>query len=96
MGGYLHFILVATAASLWQVRLLLLKEVAARIAPVILRRLQIAHVLCLGWMGYALLSRGDKSVVDSRRLLDLLACDAPMGEPEAVIRPRAGVCSWAI
>ena len=88
--------LVAAAASLRQVRFLLLEEVTARVAPVILRSLQIAHVLCLGWMGYALLSRGDKSVVDCRRLLDLLACDAPMGEPEAVIRPGARVCSWAI
>ena len=96
MGGYLHLMLVATAASLWQIRLLLLKEVAARIAPVVLRRLQITHVLCLGWMGYTLLSRRDKSVVHSRRLLDLLACDAPMCEPEAFVCPRAGVCSWAI
>ena len=62
----------------------------------VLRRLQIAHVLCLRRVGHALLSRGDKSVVDSCRLLDLLACDAPMGEPEAVVRPGARVCSWAI
>ena len=64
----------------------------------VLRCLQITHVLCLGWLRcHALLPWRDKSgIIDPcSRFLDLLACDASMGQPKALVCPRACISCGA-